>query len=205
MPRELTPNSSLGALRKEAKRWCKAIDAGDADAIARYAAIVPSPSARPRLRELQHALGREYGFSSWAALKQEIEDRARSTADRVALFLAKSAHRYGMTPAAVAWGGDERDSAARGAMAAWLLARHPEISRDSIHTAVAAGDIDAVGALLQKDPGLADRTGGPDNWTPLLRLAYTRLPTRPAETNSVEIARLLLDNGADPSRPNQLI
>jgi ankyrin repeat protein len=198
MARELTTNSSLDALRKEAKRWRKAIDAGDANAVARYVALIPSPAAKPTLRELQHALGREYGFSSWAALKQEIEDRARSTADRLALFLAKSAHRYGMAPGAGAWGGEERDGPVRGAMAAWLLARHPEIARDSIHTAVAAGDIDAVRAFLQNDPRLADRRGGPDNWTPLLRLAYTRLPTGPARTNAVEIARLLLDNGADP-------
>jgi len=161
MSRELTANSNLDALRKEAKRWRKAIDAGDADAIARYVAVIPGPAAKPKLREVQHALSHEYGFPSWTALKQEVEDRARSAANRIALFLAKSAHRYGMTPGAFAWGGYERDSPARGAMAAWLLARHPEISRDSIHTAVAAGDIDAVGGLLQKDPGLADRTGGP--------------------------------------------
>jgi uncharacterized protein len=197
MPRELTPSSSLEALRKQAKRWRKAIEAGDAEAIARYAAAAPH-TAKPKLREVQNALSHEYGFPSWAALKQEFEDRARSSDERVVLFLAKSAHRYGMAPGAQAWGGNERDGPARGAMAAWLLTRYPEIARYSIHTAVAAGDIDAVRGFLQKYPGLADSSGGPDDWTPLLRLAYTRLPTEPAMTNAIDIARLLLDAGANP-------
>jgi hypothetical protein len=42
------------------------------------------------------------------------------------------------------WGDYERDGPARGALAARLLARHPEIARDGIHTAVAAHDLDAV-------------------------------------------------------------
>jgi hypothetical protein len=198
MPRALTPGINLDALRKEAKRWRKAIEAGDADATARYAAAVRDARPNPKLREVQHALAGEYGFASWAALKQEIEDRARSHAERVALFLAKSAHRYSVAPGTETWGNYERDAPARGARAARLLTRYPEIARDSLHTAVAAGDIDAVCNSLQKDPALADKRGGPDGWTPLLRLAYTRLPTQAAETNAVTIAGLLLDHGADP-------
>jgi ankyrin repeat protein len=197
MPRALTPRTNLDALRKEAKRWHKAIEAGDADATVRYAAASGALS-NPKLREVQHALAGEYGFASWAALKQEIEDRARSHAERVALFLEKSAHRYGVAPGTETWGNYERDAPARGARAARLLARHPEIARDSLHTAVAAGDVDAVRDFLRKDPELADKRGGPDGWTPLLRLAYTRLPTQAAESNAVEIAGLLLDHGADP-------
>lgn len=197
MPRALTPRTNLDALRKEAKRWHKAIAAGDPDATARYAAA-PGPRSNPKLREVQRALAGEYGFASWAALKQEIEDRARSHAERVALFLEKSAHRYSVAPGTETWGNYERDAPARGARAARLLARHPGIARDSLHTAVAAGDLDLVRDFLQKDPALADKRGGPDGWTPLLRLAYTRLPTQAAETNAVEIAGLLLDHGADP-------
>jgi hypothetical protein len=198
MPRTLAPRTNLDALRKEAKRWRKAIEAGDADATARYAAAVRDPRPAPKLREVQHALAREYGFASWAALKQEVEDRVRSHAACVVLFLEKSAHRYSVAPGTETWGNYERDTPARGARAARLLARYPEIARGSLHTAVAAGDVDAVRDFLQKEPALADKRGGPDGWTPLLRLAYTRLPTPAAETNTVEIARLLLDHGADP-------
>jgi ankyrin repeat protein len=198
MPRKLTSRSNLDALRREAKRWLKAIEAGDAEAIARLAAAGSAPSDAPKLREVQHALAGEYGFPTWAALKQELADRARSHAERVALFLEKSAHRYGTDPATQKWGGYERDGAHRGALAARLLARHPEIARKSIHTAVAAGDLDAVRGFLAKDPALASEPGWIDQWTPLLRLAYTRLPTEAAEVNAVAIARLLLDHGADP-------
>jgi ankyrin repeat protein len=40
---------------------------------------------------------------------------------------------------------------------------------------------------------------GSKGWTPLLYLAFTRLPIRESIENSVEIARLLLDAGADPN------
>jgi hypothetical protein len=40
---------------------------------------------------------------------------------------------------------------------------------------------------------------GAKGWTPLLHLAFTRLPIRASNDNAVEIARLLLDAGADPN------
>src|SRR5690606_17724938 len=46
-------------------------------------------------------------------------------------------------------------------------------------------------------PGAASRAGGPLDWPPLLYLTYMRLPGGAAQ--SVEIARLLLDAGADPN------
>ena len=54
--RSLTPRSTLDTLRKDAKRWRKDIEAGDAAALARYAAV-SDPSEKPKLREVQHALG----------------------------------------------------------------------------------------------------------------------------------------------------
>ena len=210
--RELTPRTSLDALRKEAKRWLKAIQAGDLDAVTRFGGAFPghispgstSPgsaslgSAWPGLRTVQQAIAREFGLVSWAALKQAIEDRARTHAERVRLFLEKSAIRYSTAPGTSQWNTYEPDRPARGAHAARLLARHPEIAQDSIHTAVASGDIDAVRRLLTHDRSLAEHPGGLDGWTPLLRLAYTRLPTEAAGQNAVEIARLLLDQGASP-------
>lgn len=198
MPRELSSQSSLEALRREAKRWLKALKAGDRQALERLTQAHAGERCAPTLRVVQHALAREYGFPTWAALKQQIEDRARSHADRVRLFLEKSAIRYSVAPATRQWNNYEPDRPARGAFAARLLARHPEIAGDSIHTAVAAGDLHAVRRFLAADPALADRPGGPDGWTPLLRLAHTRLPVEAASANAVEIARLLLDHGASP-------
>src|SRR5579885_635209 len=142
MPRSLTPHSSLDALRGEAKRWLKTINAGDLDALARFRLAFPGHVGNPKLREVQQALAREHGFPSWAALKQEIEDRARTAAERIRLFLEKSVNRYGTDPATRKWGDYEQDGPARGALAARLLARHPEIARHSIHTAVAAHDLE---------------------------------------------------------------
>lgn len=191
MTLKLTPPSSLESLRKEAKRRLKALRADD-----------PQALGAPTLRAVQHALALEYGFSGWTALKREIEDRAlaaRSHADRVTLFLEKSANRYGVAPNREQWNTYEPDKPGRAELAARLLVRHPEIARDSLHTAVAAHDLDAVRELLAKNPSLADQPGGPDGWTPLLRLASTRLPLAALTENAIEIATALLDHGADPN------
>jgi ankyrin repeat protein len=198
MSRSLSPSSNLDVLRGEAKRWLKAISAGDTAALARFRHVFTDHGGVPKLRQVQHALAREYGFSSWTALKQEIEDRARNTADCVRLFLEKSVNRYGTNPATQKWGDYERDGPARGAVAARLLARHPEIVRDSIHTAVAAHDLDAVRVLLRNNPDVVRDRSIFDGWTPLLRLAYARLPIEAVAANALAIATLLLDAGADP-------
>jgi ankyrin repeat protein len=196
--RALTPNSNLDALRREAKRWLKSIAAGDHDAAARFRSVFPDRQDAPKLREVQQALAREHGFPSWAALKQEIDDRTRSHAQRVELFLEKGVHRFGTDPRTRKWGSYERDGAARGAVATRLLERHPEIVRENIHTAILAHDIDAVRAFLAKDRKIANRPSDFDGWTPLARLAYARLPIPAVAVNALPIATLLLDAGADP-------
>ena len=197
-PRPLAPHITVESLRKQAKRWLKDLTAGDADAAARFRQFFPHNTS-PTLRSVQQALARELDRSSWAALRQELDDRTRSHDDRVRLFLEKSAIRYMTAPGTAERNNYEPDRPTRGAYAARLLARHPEIAHDSIHTAVAAGDVDAVRAFLARNPSAADLRGGPDNWTPLLRLAYTRLPLDAPSFHGVEIARLLLDHGASPN------
>src|SRR6185437_8954028 len=186
-------------LRGEAKRWLKAPKAQDPRAIARFLTAFPDHTGVAKLRQVQHALAREYGLASWAALKQEIEDRARSSEERIRLFLEKSVNRYGTDPSTRKWGSYEPDRPARGVLAARLLARHPEMARDSIHTAVAAHDPDAVRSFLQKNPALVHHRHPLDGWTPLLRLAYARLPIESTSTNALPIATFLLDAGADPN------
>jgi hypothetical protein len=193
--------SNLESLRKEAKRWLKALRSGDQQSLDRLTQIHPGYKS-PTLRVVQHALALENGFPSWAALKQEFEERSlasRSHAERVTVFLERSANRYGVAPGSAKWNTYGPDTPANGQLAARLLARHPEIARDSIHTAVAAHDVEAVKEFLAKDPSLANHAGGPDGWTPLLRLAYTRIPIDAVTQNGVEIATLLLDTGAKPN------
>jgi hypothetical protein len=60
---------SLVNLRKEAKRWLKDLRAGRPDARTRLEQAYPAAPPRPGLRDVQHALAREYGFDNWIALK----------------------------------------------------------------------------------------------------------------------------------------
>jgi ankyrin repeat protein len=200
--RELTSRSTLETIRRQAKRWLKEIEAGDVQALDRFRKLIPNHAGVAKLREVQHALARDYGLASWAALKQELitrEAAAQGHAALVALFLEKSALRYGVRPGTQSWGEYEADRPARGALAQRLLERHPEIVRDNIHAAVAAHDLDAVSALLRKDAALSDKPREFDGWTPLVRLAFTRLPNEALSRNAVAIAQLLLDHGADPN------
>lgn len=181
MSRSLTLDSSLDTLKKEAKRWLKALRAGEADARRRLLAATPDAPDEPALRDVQFALAREHGLEGWAALRQALEDLAlgrRSHAERVEIVLRS------------AWQGDL-------AAATRILARWPETAGDSLYTAVATGDLAQVTRRLAANPAAAGRKGGPLDWEPLLYLAYARLPE--GERDAVEIARLLLDHGADPN------
>ena len=76
MSRALTPKTTLDNLKAEAKRWLKAIRANVDDAHARLARAVSNPPATPTLRDVQHALAREHGFSGWNALKQRLSPQS---------------------------------------------------------------------------------------------------------------------------------
>lgn len=80
MPRPFA-RRTFETLKKDAKRWRAALAAGDADARARFARILPDGPSAPKLRDVQLALAREQGFDGWAALKRALEpDPARSAA-----------------------------------------------------------------------------------------------------------------------------
>jgi hypothetical protein len=90
MPREITPATSLENLKKEAKRWLRALRAGDSEARARLDRAYPEAPREPVLRDVQHALARERGQQGWIALKQAIADnahRVEDAADRPLLTL----------------------------------------------------------------------------------------------------------------------
>jgi hypothetical protein len=181
MSRTLTPDSSLETLKKEAKRWLKALRAGDAEARRRLVAVTPAAPANPSLRDVQLALAREYGLPGWTALRQELDDLAmarRSNAERVDIVLRS------------AWGGDP-------AAAARIITRWPDISTHDLYIAAATGNRAEVERRLAADPAAATRKGGPLDWDPLLYLAYARLPG--GDAHAFPIARALLDLGADPN------
>jgi hypothetical protein len=101
MSRAITPATSLENLRKESKRWLKELRAKDPDARARLERATPGAPAEPVLRDVQHALAREYGHENWTSLKQLLggavptgpthtaDDYERLAADVVLAFNAR--------------------------------------------------------------------------------------------------------------------
>jgi hypothetical protein len=71
----------MDALRRQAKRWLRALRANDAAARDRLHRAHPTAPAHPTLRDVQHALAREYGYENWLALTRAHE---KAAADAVA-------------------------------------------------------------------------------------------------------------------------
>jgi ankyrin repeat protein len=209
-----TPAETLERLRKEAKRRLKAFRNGDERAIRWFRRAIPDAPADPSLRDMQLAVARSLDFPGWADLKRALETpppEPQSNAGIVSRFLDNACPDHHVR------GRQDHRRAEWTAMR--LLEQHPEIAHHDINTAIVCGDIDFVRAAIARDPRLAVvATEGPSavramaggandlygnlgakGWTPLLHLAFTRLPIRASNDNAVEIARLLLDSGADPN------
>jgi ankyrin repeat protein len=202
MNRRLTARSSLQSLRKEAKRWLKALREHDREARARLQRTWARAPDVPGLREVQHALALEYGLPNWAALKAALAEIAlarRSDAERADEFLEHACLNYGVRPDPASWDPRYSDSPSRRRYAARILERHPDIAHHSLHTAVVCADLAEVERVLSQQAQAVHEAGGPHRRVPLLYLCYGRLPVAAANDNTVAIARLLLDAGADPN------
>ncbi len=183
MTRQLSPKSSPEALRREAKRWYKAVVAGDVAARERLQAAWPAaPSHGAGLRDVQHALAREYAQGDWSALIATATDR------QFEWQLERQSHEQRIhTLLSHGWHGD--------VLAARRLAvRFPDVRAHSLFTAATCGDVQAVRELLARDSTLSTATFGPQRWTALAHVAYGRVD----DTQALAIAALLLDAGADP-------
>jgi hypothetical protein len=75
MPRQLTSATTLDNLKKEARRWLKALRENDPEACERMQRAYPSAPHPPVLRDVQHALACEYGMANWKDLKQALQTR----------------------------------------------------------------------------------------------------------------------------------
>jgi len=210
-PRGLPGNANLEQLKKGAKSFQRAVRAGDPGAAEVVNEFHPRlGSAAPGSPELagftradaQLVVARGFGFPSWPKLKAHlelVERYARSPheqptggpiADETALgdeFLRLACVNYG------------DDDPARWERARGLLDANPWLARASIYTAAAVGDVPAARELLAADPACAARQGGPHAWEPLVYLTYSRVPIAGPGRSAIEVARLLLESGADPN------
>ncbi|MGW1341670.1 ankyrin repeat domain-containing protein [Kribbella sp. NPDC002412] len=192
MPTRNLPNDPhLDHLRKQAKQLLKQVRADNPDAVALAAEFHPVQT----LADAQLVIARSYGFPSWPRIVRHLElvDRYSRSPHRQPIggpletpeqradeFLRLATLHYG------------QDDPARQHAARELLERSPDIALSNIYTKVVAGELDAVRADL---PQQARAEGGPYRWEPLVYLTYSRLDA----PHQVEIARLLLEHGADPN------
>ena len=184
--RSLASTATLDSLKKQAKSFLKAVQAGDASARGRVAPYF-ADIASVGLQDIQMVLAREFGFSSWTKLKVHLEngDRKRVSPDQLA-------NRF-LSLATVSYFADIPADPARFDEALELLEANPGIAGDSIHVAAALGDADGIARWLDRQPQLLDRKGGPHDLTPLMCAAYARVPGR----SSLPAARELVRRGAD--------
>jgi len=176
----LPARPDLDQLRRRAKELRDAARSGDPAALSRIAAHSPA-GAPVTLAAAQLAIAREHGFASWPRLKAEAQARNTELARRVDEFLVASI----------------RDWTGR---AARMLARDPQIAGYDFRTAVILGDAARVRAMLARDPELATRPDSRTGWTALHAVCssrWNRLDPARAE-GLTEVARLLLDAGANP-------
>ena len=198
--RPLPNNPSLEHLRKQAKRLHKAERDGNADALARVKEFHPRATgagAHWTLADAQLVTARSYGFASWTNLKEyvaAIEPFVWSTPQPPApgTSLADVFVRL----ACLVYGDWQRTNVAK---ARRLLADHPEIASANVYASTATGDVANVRAMLDLDPALVNANGGPLHWAPLLYACYSRMDDGAVGRSTVEVARLLLERGADPN------
>ncbi len=167
--------TTLDNFRRQARRWLKAVRAGDAAELARLHRVHPQASGPPTLRDIQHAVAREHGYESWAAMRRDSR-AARPAAASVSGF--GHAERVAAFLEAACPDADVRGPSSRTLYlntATRLLTRHPEVAGDSLYTSVVCGDLDAVERILAGRPEAASEAGGPKAWPPLLYLVNARL------------------------------
>jgi ankyrin repeat protein len=202
--RRLPSDPSVEHLKNQAKDLRRRARDADPEAVALVGEFHPRPPepGSLKLSDAHLVIARMYEFPSWPALRRHVETighYARSPhREPIAEPIGGEAGRIDefLRLACLAYGGDSFE---RWERARELLAEHPELSSASIHTIAATGDVAAARKTLGRDPSLARRPGGPHVWEPLLYLTYSRLNLDRPGFSTLEVARLLLNAGADPN------
>jgi len=190
MNKQLPERPNLEQLKNQAKTLLRAAQAQESTALKRFQSLpafagktdAETAALAPALHDAQSVIAREYGFTSWNALREQVEERTLTFSAAVDEFVR------------CATGGAS-------GRALRLLALHPGIAQANLQTALVLGEVATVEAKLKDHPELATQTGGVQQWEPLLYVCHTCVgrgdPVRLA--GLVAIARQLLSLGANPN------
>lgn len=188
--RRFPPHPDLDQLKRQAKELLQSARRNEPGARARFRVLPAFASLTGEaldrvpltLHDAQSAIAREHGLDSWKALVARVEELTLESGAAVEQFL-------------------EAATDGRADRAERVLGLHPEIAHANVHTMLVLGDAERVLALLEPDPGLATRRGGPRGWEPLHYVCYTCVGARSPEREAglLEIARHLITLGADPN------
>ena len=173
---------NLEFYRKQAKSLLKSAEDGDAASLERLRKHSPRLGrSEPALHDAQLAIAREQGFASWPAFKTFIEDPNFDFQGLVDSFIDVAVSDYSRAKS--------------------LLASHPKIAAAGFYVALVLGNAKMVERTLRESPSLAKEKSGPQNCEPLLYVCFSRFanPKSPQAGGLVEVARLLLEHGADPN------
>ena len=150
--------TSLAAAESAAQSLVEAYRAGDAAARRRFTSHHPRfarGAGEPTAVDARLAVAREAGYANWPKLAVDLSAAAVAPEKRADAFLE----------CAWAWGDWERSQA--------LLRLQPAMAEANLYTACVLGAADQVAAHLLREPELAQRSGGPRNWPPLLYVCWT--------------------------------
>lgn len=190
MPRQIAARTTLENLKREAKRWLKALQSGDGEAYARLLRSLPTRPAAPTLRDVQHALALEHGVSGWNSLKERLaQDAAMRRYDKVAEALVEAYRDPRADSMRIVWD-------YFGHMRAWdAMRRYVRLDLGKTESPK-PGEEDVV--TLAEAQYLVARFQGFDNWQALTAFA---LSVPPGKTTIVAKS-IRLYSSADSQHPD---
>lgn len=184
---------TLENLKKQAKTLRRNWRLAKPETLARIRAAHPQYAAlsdlrlaavKPRLTDCQLVLAREAGFESWPAMRAVLLSSQQQQADQF------------VDLACLCYDDPHYDHRSFHARAHAVLAADADLAGAHIWAAAAAGNARAVASFLEDEPELINRPG-PHGWSPLFCACYSRVKPIQAGDSTFDVARLLLDRGAD--------